>query len=344
MNKGDIMLDSEISIILRKYLDDQIDNFKDFDIRIKKLGLRLQKLENPIYPNIKIFSYIIDKEFTDEQKKWFIEKNCYKALKYFPNLDNPKTFNEKLNYYKLYYKDPLITRCIDKFLFKYYVRDVIGGGYVVPLISCYDKVSDIDFNKLPDKFVIKSNWGSGSRHVIIVNNKSTINYNELKMKLSTWIQPWENVYYHTFDWGYKNIIPKIITEKLIEKKFFEYKIFCFYGEPKFCYVANDSSPGLRNMRDFYTIPNWDFLPVRRHCPNFPSHLPKPEKFDEIISISKKLSAPFPHVRVDLVDTPNGILAEELTFYTGSGQGAFQPVEMDMKLGEYFDISKIKIKN
>ena len=337
------MLENEISIFLQPYIENEVkDIFENIDIRLKKLGIRQHRLENPIYPSIKFFSYILDKEFTDEQKKWFVEKQCYKALGYFPNLDNPVTFNEKTNYYKLHYKDPLITKCIDKYLFKDYVASTVGKMYIVPLINVYDKPSEIDFDSLPEKFVIKSNWGSGSRHVVLVHDKKSLKYDELKMKLSTWIQPWENVYYHTFDWGYKDITPKIIVEKLIEKKGFEYKFFCFYGEPKFCYVANDSSPGLKNLRDFYTIPDWEFLPVKRHCPNFPEHIPKPAIMSELIEVARKLSAPFPHVRVDMVETPEGLLAEELTFYTGSGQGAFTPTEWDTKLGEYFDISKMNI--
>lgn len=213
------MLENEISIFLQPYIENEVkDIFENIDIRLKKLGIRQHRLENPIYPSIKFFSYILDKEFTDEQKKWFVEKQCYKALGYFPNLDNPVTFNKKTNYYKLHYKDPLITKCIDKYLFKDYVASTVGKMYIVPLINVYDKPSEIDFDSLPEKFVIKSNWGSGSRHVVLVHDKKSLKYDELKMKLSTWIQPWENVYYHTFDWGYKDITPKIIVEKLIEKK------------------------------------------------------------------------------------------------------------------------------
>lgn len=290
----------------------------------------------PFYDQLRMFTHYVDKEFSIEQKKWFLEKQCMRSLKYFPNIDNPITFNEKTQWYKLNYKDPLITKCIDKYLFKEHVTETVGAKHVVPLLGVWNNAREIDFEKLPNSFVLKSNWGSGSRHVLIVKDKSKLNIDETKMKLNTWIQPWENVYYHTFDWGYKDIPPKIIAEEFIENKTLEYKFFCFDGEPSFLYVAPDSSPGMRNAHNYYDM-DWNLLPFIRHSRNSKDPIHKPEFFDEMVSLCRVLSKSFPHVRVDLCHTTSGLLVEELTFYVGSGTGRFHPVEWDHKFGEPFTL-------
>ena len=304
----------------------------------RKAIKKLESQTNQLYSPIRMFTYLIDHDFTLQQKKWFINHRAYHSLHYYQDLDNPTTFNEKINWYKLHYRDKLITDCIDKYKVKEYVTSKCGKEYVVPLVEggVFDDVDQVDFEKLPNKFVIKSNWGSGSRHVLIVKDKKTLDLNAAKICISTWIQPWENVYYHTLDWGYKDIEPKIIVEELVEDKEIEYKVFCFYGEPKFLYIAKDSSPGVRNYRDFFT-PEWGRLPIKREGNNFPYNVDKPKNLEEILSLSRTLSAPFPHVRVDFMQSKKRLYVEELTFYTGSGEHAYDPYEWDVKLGEYFKL-------
>ena len=302
----------------------------------KRTVERLQRrVERPaFYDQFRMFTYIVDREFSLEQKKWFIEKQCMRVLKYFPDLDEPKTFNEKTNWYKLYYQDPLITTCIDKYKFKDYVAETVGEQYVVPLIGVWESARAIDFDALPEKFVIKSNWGSGSRHVQLVHDKTALAVDEMRLRTSSWIQPWENVYYHTFDWGYKDIEPRILAEELVEGKEFEYKFFCFDGEPVFITVARDSAPGMPNTNDYYDM-GWNLLPFSKRKKNAQHPIPKPELFDELVEICRKLSAPFPHVRVDLCVANGRILVEELTFYTGNGFSPFSPTEWDHRFGEPF---------
>ncbi|MCE6967056.1 ATP-grasp fold amidoligase family protein [Cereibacter sphaeroides] len=304
--------------------------------RIDALEKKLAIKKPPFYDQNKMFTYYLDREFSIEQKKWFIEKQSIRALGYFPNLDDPKSFNEKTHWYKLNYQDPLITKCIDKFTFKEHLASAVGHEYVVPLLGVWDNSRNIDFDTLPAKFVLKSNWGSGSRHVLIVKDKSTLNIDQTKLRLNSWIQPWENVYYHTFDWGYKDIPPKIIAEKLIDNKKKEYKFFCFDGNPVYFYVANDSTPGARNTHDYFDM-NWNHLPFVRHSQRSASPVERPGNFDEMVSLCIALSKPFPHVRVDICDTEAGLLVEELTFYTGSGTGRFNPREWDYKFGEAFNL-------
>lgn len=227
-----------------------------------------------------------------------------------------------------------MTECVDKHSFKRYVAQVVGERYVVPLLGVWTRAADIDFDVLPESFAIKSNWGSGSRHVLLVRDKSKLDPDAAKMRFSSWVQPWENVYYHTFDWAYKDIKPKIIAEKLIVNKEYEYKFFCFNGEPKFFYVATDSSPGGRNFHNYYDM-DWNLLPFTRHSRNASFDIARPDNFDEMLDLARKLSAPFPHVRVDLCNTRDGLLVEELTFYVGSGTGKFSPRDWDVKFGAPF---------
>ncbi|MGO1851422.1 ATP-grasp fold amidoligase family protein [Microbacterium sp.] len=305
---------------------------------LKQTVGRLQaRLNKPsFYDQLRMFTYMLDQEFSLEQKKWFIEKTFMRALKYFPNIDDPKTFNEKTNWYKLYYQDPLITECIDKYKFKDYVRRTVGEQYLVPTLGVWESARDIDFDTLPDKFVIKSNWGSGSRHVQLVRDKSALNIDEMRMRTSSWIQPWENVYYHTFDWGYKDIEPRILAEELIEGKEFEYKFFCFDGEPQFITVARDSAPGVPNTYNNYDM-DWNLLPFTRRKKIATYPIPKPAHLDEMIEVCRKLAGPFPHVRVDLLVANGRLIVEELTFYTTSGWSWFSPVEWDRKFGDAFTL-------
>lgn len=321
-----------------KRLDTRVDKLKKLTLpQIDGLNKKLatpSKARPPFYDELRMFTYFIDKEFSVEQRKWFIEKQSMRALGYFPNVDQPRSFNEKTQWYKLNYQDPLITTCIDKYAFKEHVGNAVGTEYVVPLLGVWENSRGIDFNQLPEKFVLKSNWGSGSRHVLLVRDKSKLNIDQAKLKLNSWIQPWENVYYHTFDWGYKDIPPKIIAEQFIENKKLEYKFFCFNGEPVYFYVATDSSPGTKNTHNYYDM-NWNLLPFIRHSKNSLVPSQRPENFDEMLDLSRALSKPFPHVRVDICDTDNGLLVEELTFYTGSGTGRFIPSDWDYKFGEAF---------
>lgn len=324
-------------------LDRRVDTLKEKPL--KQLGARISHVEKkqlampkparpPLYDPLRMFTYFLDKDISINQKKWFIERQCYRGLGYFPNLDNPKTFNEKTQWYKLHYRDPLMTECIDKYAFKDYVSRTIGADYVVPLLGVWESAAEVDFDSLPQKFALKSNWGSGSRHVLLVRDKSNLNIDETRLRTSNWIQPWENVYYHTLDWGYKDISPKILAEKLIENKTLEYKFFCFNGEPSFFYVATDSSPGVRNTHNYYDMA-WNLLPFTRHARNATFDIPRPDNFNEMVELARTLSKPFPHVRVDLCQTTTGILVEELTFYVGSGTGRFTPREWDLKFGEPF---------
>ena len=171
-------------------------------------------------------------ELTEQKKKKILNEIAEKNLNYTINWKKPQTFNEKIMWMKLYYQNPLITTCCDKFMVKEYVDDVIGEGHVVPNIDWWTDPEDIDFDSLPDQFALKVNWSSGFN--IIVKDKSKIDEDDIRKKLKNWIKPYQNSYYQMFNWGYKYMSPVIYAEEYIsevddEEQVFDYKFFCYDG-------------------------------------------------------------------------------------------------------------------
>lgn len=247
---------------------------------------------------------------------------------------DPQTFNEKIQWLKLHYRDPLITKCSDKHAVRDYVEETIGKKYLIDLVGAWDKVADIDFSALPKKFVLKANNGSGTN--LICHDKSKLDLSEIKEKLENWLKPEASHYFFSFEWGYKDVKPKIICEKLIENRtgLTDYKFFCFNGKPRLLSVGSDRQSGLK--LDFFDL-DWNRLPFSRHFQNSPKLPKQPKHFDEMIRLARKLSAPFPFVRVDFYEAKGGVMFGELTFYPGAGLTAFDPVEADYQLGNLLDL-------
>ncbi|MCZ9874328.1 ATP-grasp fold amidoligase family protein [Brachyspira hyodysenteriae] len=272
-----------------------------------------------------------------------ITKNIFKShVGYEPNLENPKTFNEKLQWLKLYYHDPLMTICADKYLVRDYVKEKIGEEYLVPLIGVWDRVEDIDFDSLPNQFVLKVNWGSGQN--IIVKDKSTLNIEETKNKLEYWMKPTSNHYYYIYEWPYKNIKPKILAEKYVMDENLNnltvYKTFCFNSEPYlFQVIINDKTPD--EKINYYDL-NWNKLILKQNYQNFDYDLKKPEALNLMIDIAKKISKDFPYfIRIDFYQINEKIYFSEYTFYSDAGIAKFEPEEWDIKLGNIMTIPKNK---
>lgn len=273
-------------------------------------------------------------------KENIITNNFRKWVGYELNLDSPKTFNEKLQWLKLYYHDPLMTKCADKYAVRKYVKETIGEEYLIPLIGVWDRVEDIDFDLLPNQFVLKVNWGSGMN--IIVKDKNKLDVGDTKKKLSSWMKPSSNHYYTSYEWCYKNIEPKIICEKYIEQmdgNLIDYKLFLFNGTVKyidihiFRFTENHS-------RCFYDI-NWNKYDATIKFNLFKGNLEKPKVLDELLMLGEKLGKCFPHVRVDFYIIENKIFFGEMTFYNGSGYDCFKPQEWDYKFGELLELPKEK---
>lgn len=254
------------------------------------------------------------------------------------NLDNPQTFNEKIQWLKLYDRNPKYPEYVDKFEVRKFVRDTIGEKYLVPIIGVYDSVAEIDFENLPNQFVLKCTHDSGS--VILCRNNKTLNFEAAKKNLNKYLK--RNIFWQTREWPYKNIKPRIICEELIktkdEKPPKDYKIFCFNGEPKFAFVASDR--GVDTKFDFYDI-DWNRQPLKQHYPTSDYIIEKPGQWEKMLELAKSLSKDLPHVRVDFyINSEDQILFGELTFYHFSGFEKFKPESFDYLLGSWIDLSLV----
>lgn len=253
------------------------------------------------------------------------------------NLNEPKTFNEKLQWLKLYDRDPIYTKYVDKYEVRSYIAETIGEEYLIPLIGeVYDNVDKIDWDMLPSAFVIKCTHGSSTN--IVCRDKSKLNINETKKRLREWLN--KNWYSFGREWPYKNIKPRIICEKYmvdesgIELK--DYKFLCFNGEPKIIQVMSGRKNGNYYI-NHYDI-NWDRVEIhRKRCAENPKGIDKPAGLQTMIDISRRLSRDIPFVRVDLYSTARQILFGEMTFYPVSGYMDFQDERWDYKLGSWIEL-------
>lgn len=256
------------------------------------------------------------------------------------NLKNPTRFNEKLQWYKLYYRNSLLTQCTDKYRVREYVESKKLSNILIPLYGAYDSVDQIDFEALPTKFVLKTNNGGGSRTNIICKNKAELDVNKTKNELNSWLN--KRTVKAGREWAYYDIKPKIICEKFLEaEELIDYKFYCFEGIPSYIKVVKDAadkdgpSNGIFNM-EFKQLPY-----CRTGVKKIDDIVEKPKNFERMCEIAAQLSKDFPHVRVDLYNLDGNIFFGELTFYDTSGYQVFEPDEFDFILGENFNIEKIK---
>lgn len=247
------------------------------------------------------------------------------------DLNNPKTYSEKINWLKVYDHNPLYTTLVDKYEVRNYVKERIGEEYLFPLLGVWNNVNEIDFDKLPEKFVLKCTHDFGS--VIIVEDKKLMNVRLIKKQLNAQLK--YNFYYRGREWAYKNVKPRVIAEKFMEdgnKRLIDYKFFCFNGRVEFMFIATGRGLDLRFdffTRDFKHINTTNGVPNADITPN------KPESYEEMIIIAEKLANGINNVRVDLYDIDNKVYFSELTFYHNGGMVSFEPYEMDERLGKYF---------
>lgn len=278
-------------------------------------------------------NYLMREQLTDEKIRQISAAIFEEKVGYAPDLDNPRSMNEKIFWMKLNYHDPLITTCCDKFAVKDYVTSKLGPGYVVPTISSWTDADSIDFNSLPDTFVLKVNWSSG--YNIIVKDKYKLNQTETVEKIRHWMQPQQNSYYQTFNWGYKNMKPVAYAETYMEQfdgQLYDYKFYCCNGKVKFLFIATDRHKAGKLTYNFFD-PEFHPLPFTYGGRGHAAHLERPQLYSEMIRCAEILSQPFPFVRVDFYETEGHIYVGEMTFYSGGGILPFDPVEWDYKLGD-----------
>lgn len=256
------------------------------------------------------------------------------------DLTDPKRYTEKIQWYKIHYRNPLMIQCVDKYRVRDYVKKK-GLDYILnDLYQVTDSVDKIDFDALPNKFALKTTNGSETNYFCRDKSKAIIP--EIKQKMNDFLNMPND--YAGREWAYKESSKLIIAEKLMEDDsnpdngISDYKFLCFNGEP--CYVVYDCDRFVGHKRNFYDL-DWNNLHVGSDCPQIEREIPRPENLSEMIKIARKLSEDFPAVRVDLYNIKGQIIFGELTFYPWSGYVQFSPDSFDFKLGESFIIKENK---
>ena len=265
----------------------------------------------------------------------YIQMYYFAHFKKFCNLKNPKTYNKKLNWLKLHDKNPIYTRIVDKFEAKEYVKDIIGDQYIIPTLGVWDNFDDIDFDELPQQFVLKCTHDSEG--LVIVKDKDKLDKEMAKNKIESALK--QNFFYIGREWPYKNVKPRIIAEKYMEDhidgELRDYKFFCFDGEPKAMFVASDRASD--NVKFDYFDLNFNHLDIKQKYPHAEQPLRKPVTFEKMIELSKVLSKGFPHVRVDFYEVDGQLYFGELTFYHFSGFMPFEPNKWDKIFGDWIKL-------
>ena len=254
------------------------------------------------------------------------------------NLKNPQRYTEKIQWYKLNYRNPLMQKCVDKYYVREYVKEKGLENILNTLYQVVDCAQDLDFNLLPNKFIIKTTNGSGTN--IICRNKSSLDINAVKKELDEYLAQAEASAGR--EWAYEGSSKKIIVEALLEDLnnvdlgVSDYKFLCFNGKPK--YIVYDKDRFTDHKRNFYDI-DWNYIKVDSDCSCFGDTVDKPKGLEEMLEIAKKLSEDFPAVRVDLYNIDGKIFFGELTFYPWSGYVQFSPDSFDYELGKDFPLIK-----
>lgn len=250
------------------------------------------------------------------------------------NLDNPNTFNEKLQWLKLYNRRPEYTTMVDKYAVKQYVADKIGEEYIIPTLGVWDNVESIDWDSLPNQFVLKTTHGGGGGGVVICKDKNTFDKEGAKQKLQKSLD--SDIYLNFREWPYKDVLKRIIAEQYmtdesgVELK--DYKFFCFNAKVR-CFKV-DFDRFINHKANYYDR-DAKLLPFGEICcmPDFNRQFEKPKNFDKMVDIVETLSEGIPFVRIDIYNTDGKIYFGEITFFPAAGMGKFEPKEWDETLGE-----------
>lgn len=255
------------------------------------------------------------------------------------DLKNPLTFNEKLQWLKLYNRNPLYTTLVDKYAVKQYMSKLIGEQYIIPTLGVWENFEDIDFDKLPNQFVLKCTHDSGS--YVVCRDKSKLNIDEARKKLAIALK--KNYYYPGREWPYKNVPPRIIAEQYIEDRngaLIDYKFSCFDGYVDCVMACLDRH--LNDTKFYFFDKEWNLKRLNIRGKNAPADftIPKPSCMDQMFDIAAKLSEKIPYVRVDLFECDGKIYFGEMTFYPDSGFDANLLPETDKYFGQLIDLSKI----
>lgn len=252
------------------------------------------------------------------------------------NLKNPQTFSEKIQWLKLYNHKPEYTTMVDKYAVKEYVSKIIGSQYVIPTFGVWDRPEDIEWDKLPNRFVLKTNHDGGNFGIVICKDKATFDKEKAIKRLRTSIN--RDTFLFGREWPYKNIKRRVFAEQYLEsepctKDLPDYKWFCFNGEPKFCQMIQNRTT--KETIDIFDT-NWNhqnFVGLNPHAGNNPVVPKRPNDLEIQIEIARKLSKDIPFSRIDLYSIGDRTFFGEVTFFPKGGMGKFSPKDYDKILGQ-----------
>ena len=285
----------------------------------------------------RLFKFFDNRHLLDWMPDEKYLKMAFRAKMGYPlNLENPKTFNEKLQWLKLHDRKPLYTTLVDKYAVRQYIAEKIGEEYLIPLVGGpWNSADEIDFDSLPEQFVLKCNHNSGG--VIICRDKSSFDVEGTRAKLDKLLS--RNYFYRGREWPYKNVKPCIIAEEFMQDEKFDnlsvYKILCFGSEPKiFQTIKNDKTP--EESIDYFDT-SWNKLDLHQNFPNSAEPLEEPSNREKMLELARKLAEGFPQIRTDFYSINGQIYFSELTFYSDAGFAAFDPPEWDKILGSWIEL-------
>lgn len=255
------------------------------------------------------------------------------------HLNPPVTFNEKLQWLKLHYRQPLLTQMVDKYGVRDFIKERIGEEYLIPVYGVWDKPESVDFSILPERFVLKCTHDCGG--VIICQDKTKFNEDDAIKRLIGCMQ--KNFYYQGREWPYKNVVPRVYAETYLEdsgdSQLTDYKVFNFNGIPRIIQVDFDRYTD--HKRKFFDT-EWNEMDVTFHQPyKSEKIIKKPACMEEMLDLARKLSSGFPHLRTDFYIVNDRLYVGEMTFFHGTGFGKWTPESFDAEMGSWLDLSSVK---
>ena len=279
------------------------------------------------FSKIGLLNWMSDERYLKIIYKLVFKKNL--------DLENPKTFNEKLQWLKLNEHNPYYTEIVDKYEVKEIVKNIIGEEYIIPTLGIYNNFDEINFEDLPEQFVLKCTHDSGG--ISICSDKTKYNKDKVKKEIQNRMK--KNFYYRFREWPYKNVKPRIIIEKYLSdndknNSLNDYKFMCFNGKVKLCLVCSDRFNGLKET---FFDEEWNILDLKRINHEIDDSIKKPKNFEQMKILAEKLSKNFKFLRVDFYEVNEKIYFGELTLYPAGGMEKFQPQKWDEILGEYLNI-------
>ncbi len=278
-----------------------------------------------------------------EKRETYLKKVFEEKMGKTLNLENPKSFSEMIQWIKLYYCNPQISRCVDKVLFKDFIKERLGEGYTAKTYKVWEKAEEVNLRDIPEQCVVKSNCSSDGRNILLVPDKSKIDFEKVEREIKgNWFDRLK-LHTNSFASYYYGVQPKVYVEEYLkeaEDSPDDYDVFCFHGEPKFIYVKTAHFDNGIN-RDVYPVSfyttEWNFMEAKYK--DFPSRadLERPPHLDEMLEISRMLSKGFPFVRVDFFENSRKLHVAEFSFAPWAGLRVYEPEALDYEMGKWLDI-------